>query len=98
MMDKYLLGEWSDKLQAFWFGANNCEHIAFKGSNQVFVYDCDTYPLPPIEIIQHTGRIETLEDFDKALNEGKWFTVQVHEKIEKLPDDIAVIKQIRQTL
>lgn len=64
------LGEWSDKIQAFWFGANGCEYVAWKGSRQIYVYPTDEYPNPPTYIIQHEERIERLEDFDEALTGG----------------------------
>lgn len=70
MSDKDILGEWSDNIKAFWFGANDCEWVAWKGSHQVFVYPCDKYPQPPFQVIQHTKRIETLRDFTEAINTG----------------------------
>ncbi len=68
--EEYLLGEWDSKLNCFWFGANNCEWIAWKGSNQVFVYPCDEYPNPPSQIIQYTKMIESLDDFTEAIQSG----------------------------
>ena len=65
------LGEWSESIQAFWFGANDCEWIAWKGSHQIFVYPCHSHPSPPTQVIQHTKRIETLEDFTEAIETGK---------------------------
>lgn len=65
--------EWSKSTNTFWMGANNCEYIAWKGSHQVFEYHCDTYPAPPVRIIQHDKRIETLEEFNAALENGEWF-------------------------
>ena len=65
-----LLGEWSETIKAFWFGANGCEWVAWKGSHQVFVYPCDKHPQPPHRIIQHDKRIETLEDFTDAIGYG----------------------------
>ncbi|MFS0643782.1 hypothetical protein [Siminovitchia sp. 179-K 8D1 HS] len=73
MEDKKLLGEWSDTINAFWFGANNCEWIAWKGSHQVFVYPCDEHPNPPSQIIQHSNRIESLEDFTEAIYNGNLY-------------------------
>lgn len=70
MDEDFLLGEWDKKLNCFWFGANDCEWIAWNGSNQVFVYPCDEYPNPPSKIIQHTERIESLEDFTRAIQGG----------------------------
>ncbi|OZB99081.1 hypothetical protein CJP46_02665 [Paenibacillus sp. XY044] len=57
-------------MQAFWFGANGCEYVAWKGSHQIYVYPTDEYPSPPSYIIQHKKRIETLEEFDNALIHG----------------------------
>jgi hypothetical protein len=74
MGEKYLSGHWSETLMAFWFGANGCEYIAFKGSHQILEFPCYKYPNPPTRIIQHTERIETLEDFNNALDKGKWFS------------------------
>jgi hypothetical protein len=68
---KKTMGEWSENINAFWFGANNCEWVAWKGSHQIFVYPCDTHPKPPSEIIQHHSRIETLEDFTEAMETGE---------------------------
>lgn len=76
-MDKdELLGEWSEEINAFWHGANNCEWIAWKGSHQIFIYPCDNYPNPPSEILQHTKRIETLEDFTEAMYNGTFFKAE----------------------
>lgn len=72
-----ICGEWSDTLQAFWYGANNCEYIAYKGSHHIFVYPCDNYPNPPTEIWQHTERIETLRQFSEALHQGKQFNIHI---------------------
>lgn len=47
------------------------EYIAWKGSVDVYVYSCDSYPSPPEEIIYYGKRIETVEDFDDALAHGK---------------------------
>lgn len=65
-----LMGEWDKDINAFWFGANNCEWVAWKGSHQILVYPCDEHPKPPSSIIQHTARIETLEDFTEAMING----------------------------
>jgi hypothetical protein len=67
---EHLLGEWDNKLNCFWFGANHCEFIAWKGSHQVFIYPCDEYPQAPSQIIQHSDRIETLDDFSAAIQKG----------------------------
>lgn len=68
--DDDLLGEWSDKVNAFWFGANGREWIAYKGSRQVFVYPCDHYPAPPSQVIQHNEPVETLNVFTDAIRTG----------------------------
>lgn len=73
------MAEWSKQLNAFWFGANNSEYIAWKGSHQIFEYPCDEYPQPPSRVIQHTKRIETLEEFEKALDNGAWLSVSYTE-------------------
>lgn len=65
-----LVGEWNDSKKCFWFGAKGCEWIAHKGSNQVFVYPCDEHPAPPSQIIQHTERIENLQEFTNAIRNG----------------------------
>lgn len=62
--------EWSDKIQAFWRGGEGVEYIAWKGSHQVFVFPCGEYPKPPSSIIDHSDRIETLEDFEAAMTTG----------------------------
>lgn len=62
-----MYGEWSKSLNAWWSGLNGIEHIAWKGSHQIFVYPPDDYPNPPMEIWQYHKRIETLEDFTDAL-------------------------------
>jgi hypothetical protein len=73
------IGEWADSLSAWWSGVNGMEHIAFKGSNQVFVYYPETYPGPPDMILQHTGRIETHADFDEAMRNGKKYSAEYTE-------------------
>lgn len=73
MDKKILLGEWSGNINAFWFGANDCEWIAWKGSHQIFVYHCGNHPNPPKQVIQHSKRIETLEDFNDAMETGVLF-------------------------
>lgn len=77
--EEYLIGEWSDNLNCFWFGANHCEWIAWKGSNQVFVFPCDEYPNPPTQIIQYAKRIETLEDFTNAIQKGVVYDTEYKE-------------------
>lgn len=69
---KKTLGEFSESINAFWFGANDIEFIAWKGSHQVFVYPCMDYPNPPFAILQHTKRIDTLEEFTKAIETGEY--------------------------
>jgi hypothetical protein len=64
------LGKWSDNIKAFWAGANGEEYIAHKGSNQIFVYPCGDYPNMPSKVIQHTKRMETVEDFEDGLENG----------------------------
>lgn len=66
-----MLGEWSNTLNAWWYGANGCEYVAWKGSHEIAVYPCDDYPNLPTSFIQGDRRIETLEDFDYVLNNGK---------------------------
>jgi hypothetical protein len=65
------MSEWDKDLNAFWMGGNGCEYIAWKGSHQVFVYPTWEHPAPPSEVIQHTKRIETLADFNEALDLGR---------------------------
>jgi len=73
-------GEWSATLSAFWFGANGCEFIAFKGSHQIFVYPCDEHPNPPSEVWHYHEKINTAEQFDDALdNHIKYKAVYVNE-------------------
>lgn len=79
MEESEILGEWSDSIQAFWFGANCCEWVAWKGSNQVFVYPCDNYSDLPKYVIQHKERIETLEEFTKAIYSGKVYEPEYKE-------------------
>ncbi|MBX6360513.1 MAG: hypothetical protein IRZ03_10600 [Acidobacterium ailaaui] len=68
-----LVGQWSNTLNTFWYGANGCEFIAFKGSYQILVFPTDEYPKPPSQIIHHTDKIETLRDFNEALEKGVWY-------------------------
>lgn len=75
-----LMGEWSETLSAFWYGANGCEYIAWKGSHQIFEYPTWEYPSPPERVIQHTTRIETLADFTDALNSGRWLKASYEEE------------------
>lgn len=75
LIEHETLGEWSETIKAFHFGANGLEFIAWKGSHQVFVFDCDTYPQPPCQILQYTNRIETLDDFTNAIYKGRSFDV-----------------------
>jgi hypothetical protein len=65
-----LVGEWSDDLSAFWFGANGCEFVSWKGSHDIYVYPVDDYPNPPAYVIHGIKQIETLEDFNYTLNNG----------------------------
>lgn len=71
-----LCGEWSENLKVWWMGANNCEFIAWKGSHEIAVYPCDKYPNLPTHFIKGDRRIETLEDFDYTLNNGKKYSAQ----------------------
>ena len=71
-----LIGEWSEKIQAFWFGANGCEWVAWKGSNQIFVYPGEKHPAPPQQIIHFPERLENVEDFTEAMYKGTVFNVQ----------------------
>lgn len=80
MANRTLAGEWSDTINAFWMGANNCEFIAWKGSHQIFVYPCDEHPQPPCAIYQHTKRIKTLEDFNDALDNRSVYNVTYSER------------------
>ncbi len=63
-------GDWSDHIQAFWCGGNDSEYIAWRGSHQIYVFPCGSYPNAPSEIIQHTARIETVEEFNNAMENG----------------------------
>lgn len=65
-----MVGEWSDSINAFWFSANGCEWIAWKGSHQIFVYPGIAYPSPPTQVLQHTKRIDSVEEFNEAMNTG----------------------------
>lgn len=69
-MTKINYGEWAKGIQAFWCGGNNTEYIAWKGSHQIYVFPCREYPQMPSEVIQHTNRIETVEDFNVAMENG----------------------------
>jgi hypothetical protein len=80
MDKKETIGKWSDSLNAFWFGANDCEWVAWKGSYQIFVYPCNEHPNPPASVIQHTNRIETIEDFTEAMENGRTFQADYMEK------------------
>lgn len=72
-MAKEILGHWSDNIKAFWYGANGCEWIAWKGSHHVFVFPCEEYPEKPDMIVEHIERIESVEEFTKAIMTGKVF-------------------------
>lgn len=69
--DETVRGEWHERINAFYFAANGREYVACKGSHQVMVYDGATYPAPPSMVLQHTDRVETLDDFSLALRFGK---------------------------
>ena len=69
-MDKNIKGEWSEKIYAFWFGANGCEYIAWKGAFQIMVYPTHEHPNPPSKVLISNERIETLEQFSNVLNNG----------------------------
>ena len=69
------MSNWDDDIKAFWSGGNGCECIAWKGSHQVYIYPTWEHPAPPSGMIQHTKRIETLADFNEAL-EGKIIKVE----------------------
>lgn len=64
---------WDNNIHAFWSGVNGNEYIAWKGSHQIFVFPCGTYPKPPSEIIQYHKRIETINDFEDAMSAGEEF-------------------------
>jgi hypothetical protein len=66
----YEYGKWSDTINAFWCGGNDTEYIAWKGSHQIYVFPCGDYPNSPSEVIQHTDRIELVEDFNAAMENG----------------------------
>lgn len=77
--------EWSETLNAFWYGANGCEYIAYRGSHHVFVYPCHKHPEPPSEVWQFTRRIETLEDFNEALNNHVVYVANYrNERLDKI--------------
>jgi hypothetical protein len=76
LSNKIFGAEWSDKIKAFWFGTLDSEYIAWKGSHQVFVYPIDQHPAPPAKVIQFTRRIETIQDFEEALQQGVRYEVQ----------------------
>lgn len=65
------MGEWAKNIQAFWYGANGLEFVAWKGSHQIQVYPCDEYPSPAKYTIQHHTRIETVEEFNDCLMNGQ---------------------------
>ncbi|QGR00175.1 hypothetical protein EHS13_20385 [Paenibacillus psychroresistens] len=56
-------------MQAFWCGINGCEHIAWKGSYEIGIYQGDESP--PSSFIISPKRIETVEDFDYCMNHGE---------------------------
>jgi len=76
-----MCGEWSEDLSAWWFGANGCEFVAWKGSPEIAVYPCDNYPELPTHFIKSDKRIETLEDFDFVLNNGEKYACQYQQVI-----------------
>lgn len=85
-MDKNI-GEWSESINAFWFGANDCEWIAWKGSHQILVYPCGEHPKPPKQILQHDKRIESVEEFTEAMNKGILYSVDYKEVKAYWQDD-----------
>ena len=85
---EHTLGEWSTSINAFWYGANGTEWVAWKGSNQVFEYPCDGYPSPPIAIIQHDKRIETIEDFTNAMYNGKYYKAEYKKDIAYWQEEV----------
>ena len=80
------MSEWDKDLNAFWMGGNGCEYIAWKGSHQIFVYPTWEHPAPPSEVIQHTERIETLTDFNDALDNGKRIKAEYNLTIQERND------------
>jgi len=80
------MSEWDKDLNAFWMGGNGCEYIAWKGSHQIFVYPTWEHPAPPSEVIQHTERIETLADFNDALDNGKRIKAEYNLTIQERND------------
>ena len=75
------MSHWDDTIKVFWRGDWR-EFIAWKGSHQVFVYPTDEHPAPPSYIIQHSKRIETLDDFNDVLETGQWMKVSYTETEE----------------
>ncbi|WP_157793907.1 hypothetical protein [Paenibacillus donghaensis] len=61
------------KSEVFWRGYNGLEFISWRGSTEVFVYSPYEFPYPPSEIIRHTKRIETEDEFDNVIQHGKRF-------------------------
>jgi hypothetical protein len=88
------LGKWSDTINTFWLGANGCEYIAWKGSHQVLVYPCDDYPNPPSEVWQYHERIETVEQFNDALENSVKYKATYDEVVDYSIDNIADIKLV----
>lgn len=86
MWEQGKYGEWDYQDRYFWCGGNDTEYIAWKGSHQIFVYPCGDYPNPPSEIIQHTCRIESVEEFDRAMDNG------IRYKVEYLKDGKGAFK------
>ncbi|UED72131.1 hypothetical protein [Brevibacillus sp. HD3.3A] len=77
------MSQWAENIQAFWHGDWR-EYIAWKGSHQILVYPTDEHPGPPSHVIQYTKRIETLEDFNDALQNGKWLKATYEETEEPI--------------
>lgn len=77
--------EWNEDISAFWYGGielsigQPVELIAWKGSNQIFIYPCDDHPHPPSGVLQYHRRIETLDDFEDAMKNGKRLTAKYEE-------------------
>ncbi|UED72138.1 hypothetical protein [Brevibacillus sp. HD3.3A] len=72
-----MVAEWSDKISAFWYGGidvkngQSVELIAWKGSHHIMVYPVHEHPQPPSKFLQYHKRIETLEDFQDAIDNNK---------------------------
>lgn len=74
-----LNGEWVADLEAFYYNVHGHEYLASKGSNEIIVQAENPFAAAPAYVLQHTAPINTVDDFNEALLNGKRFAVVLRE-------------------